>query len=146
MNDLMKTIPADALRRASERGICKSLDEFVTGLRYVRSIRDPKIGSRLDKNPGELFVNFDGGVGPKSWSGNDLNFALVGTPVGQMPGFPPSYWKDGGSRSPGSIRVVAWKPYGAALVIASDPNHIGDVWLGFIPIEALENVKVDEPA
>lgn len=146
MNDLMKTIPADALRRASERGICKSLDEFVTGLRYVRSVWDAKRGSYLDRKPGELFVNFDHCSGLSSWAGDGLNYALVGTPVGKMPGFPAASWRDSGVRSPGSIRVVAWRSYGAALVIATDPNHIGDVWLGFIPIEALENVKVEEPA
>lgn len=145
MNDLMKTIPADALRRASERGICKSLDEFVTGLRYVRSVRTEKRGSYLEKEPGELFVSFDG-AGPSGWAGANLNFALVGTPVGDMPWFPAYHPNAAGGRGPGSIKVIAWKPYGAALVKATDPNHIGDVWLGFIPLEALENVKVEKPA
>lgn len=145
MNDLLRRIPADALRRASERGICKSIDEFVTGLRYVRRIVTESRGSYLEKEPGELFVNFDR-AGISSWGGKGLNYALVGTPVGKMPSFSGSLSRARTANGPGSIRIVPWKVYGAALVIATDPNHIGDVWLGFVPIEALEDVKVDEPA
>lgn len=119
-----------------------SLDKLVGGFRYVESIVD-KNGSRLAKEGGELFCAFDG-VGPKAWVGARMNRALVCTPAVEMPRFATFGRGYVGEAGPGSIRVVTWKAQGVALVIATSPIHIGDIWLGFVPLAEVDALKVPQ--
>lgn len=120
-----------------------SIDEIVTGLRYVRSIVTPGKGSRLDKEPGELFVSFDS-VGPSCWVGKGMDHALVGSPRVRLPEFPGRPGQ--GPRPAGSLRFVCWGLRDVALVMATDPNHIADRWLAIVPMASLRALKVEQPA
>lgn len=125
-------------------GMVDSLESIVTGLRYVKSMVIPQRGSQLQKNPGELFVSFDG-VGPRCWVGKRMDHALVGTPRVELPRFPGRM----GSvvdRGTGSLRFIAWKHLDVALVVATDPNHISDRWLAFVPLASVTALRVEIPA
>lgn len=114
------------------------LNEIITNLRYVRSVTS-KLGSHLRKEPDEIFVSFDG-CGPRSWIGDH---ALVGTPVIELPTFAASF-NSNNLRPAGSLKFIAWHHKNQALVLATDPNHIADVRLGFVDlsdIAEMEEVK-----
>ena len=113
------------------------LSEIVTGLRYVKSVSS-KLGSHLRKEPNEIFVSFDG-CGPPCWVGNR---ALVGTPVIDLPTFPP-HPKSDHPRPAGSLKFIAWPHTQRALVLATDPNFIADVRLGFVDLTDI--AEMEEP-
>ena len=115
------------------------LNKIVTGLRYVKSTND-KRGSHLDKTPDEIFVSFDG-CGPPSWIGN---YALVGTPVVELPTFF-THFNSRVPRRAGSLKFIAWPHKDQALVLATDPNFIADVRLGFVDLDEIAQLGVSKP-
>lgn len=139
-----ESIPADSLKKTAH-GVIPTFAEVFTGARYVRGIRTPGHGSRLDTAPGELFLSIDtcrsGRIDgmPSSFLWDSKGSALVCAPVLPMPEFLPHIApRNGGTwhmRPPGSIKVIAWPKYGHFLVLATDPNCISDVWLGFVPMD-----------
>ena len=115
----------------------KSLSAIITNLRYVKSVSS-KLGSHLRKEPNEIFVSFDG-CGPRCWVGDR---ALVGTPVIDLPTFPP-HPKSNHPRPAGSLKFIAWPHTQRALVLATDPNFIADVRLGFVDLTDI--AEMEEP-
>lgn len=125
-------------------GILPTFAHIFKGARYVRNIVTPGKGSRLDTAPGELFLSVDtcrhGAIDgmPSSFNWDSQGSTLVCTPVLPMPEFLPVIApRNGGEwhmRPPGSIKVIAWEETGHFLVLATDPNCIRDVWLGFVPL------------
>jgi hypothetical protein len=111
------------------------LSQIVTGLRYVKSVSS-KLGSHLRKEPDEIFVSFDG-CGPPSWIGDH---ALVGTPIIELPTFPPHFGFNAPRRA-GSLKFIAWPHIQRALVLATDPNHISDIQLGFIDLADIADME-----
>ena len=124
---------AFTLNRETSMGLVR-LDEIATGFRYVKSYSSKANGSWLATRPEEIFCVFED-LGPPSWKLQE-NMALVCTPVCQLPEFlPPIRNPIGGSmRPPGSLRFIPWLQHGKALVLATDPNFIADVWLAFVPL------------
>lgn len=117
------------------------VNKIVTGLRYVKSVTSKK-GSRLAKTEEEIFVSFNG-RGPQSWIGDH---ALVGTPVIELPKFLPAIGNPKGSmRRAGSLCFIAWHHEGRALVLATDPNFIADVRLGFVDLDEIAQLEVSKP-
>lgn len=136
-------VPEQDLKRC-KLGEVDSIVKLVGGLRYVRNIVTKSQGSHLEKDAGELFANFERGCGPESFLGGPGGKVLVGKFLldeKSMPSFPGASWRDNW-RGPGSIKVIPWERYGAALVIATDPNMIGDCWLAFVPLESLKDLQV----
>lgn len=144
MTAIIQTLPADRIAKTCH-GILPNFAAIFTGARYVRNIRTPGHGSRLDTAPGELFLSIDtcrsGKIDgmPSSFLWDSKGSTLVCTPVPPMPEFLPTIapcndrpWI---MQPPGSIKVIAWAEYGHFLVLASDPNCIRDVWLAFVPID-----------
>ncbi len=127
---------AFTLNRETSMGLVR-LDEIATGFRYVKSFSNKTHGSYLDKRPEEIFCVFED-LGPPSWKLQE-NKALVCTPMCRLPEFlPPIRNPVGGSmRPPGSLRFIPWPQYGKALVLATDPSCIADVWLAFVPLTDL---------
>lgn len=123
---------AFTLNRETSMGLVR-LNEIATGFRYVKSYSTKANGSWLDKRPEEIFCIFED-LGPPSWKLQE-NMALVCTPVCQLPEFLPAIGNPKGSmRRAGSLRFVAWEQESKALVLATDPNFIGDCWLAFVPL------------
>lgn len=126
-------------------GILPTFAHGFTGARYVRNIVTPGHGSRLDTAPGELFLSIDtmryGAIDgmPSSFKWDKQGSTLVCTPVLPMPKFLPAVAPRGNDpwimRPPGSIKVIAWPEAGHFLMLATDPNCIRDVWLGFVPMD-----------
>lgn len=119
-------------------GQLDSIDDIITGLRYVRSVRSDKGGSRLEKSADEIFASFDG-IGPRCWVGKNMDHALVGTPRVRLPLFR-------GERRTGSLKIANWGRHNVALVIATDPSFIADRWLAIVPLDTVRALKVEVPA
>ncbi len=126
-------------------GAIESVESIVTGLRYVRSTFDKNRGSFLEKDADEIYVGMDGNSLPKSWVGKGLNFALVGRPAIKLPRFPQASIYTKGNRPAGSLKFIEWGAQGLCLVIATDPNCIGDQWLGFVPLDLVASVSIEAP-
>lgn len=126
-------------------GAIESVESIVTGLRYVRSKAVKNRGAFLEKDDDEIYVGMDGDSLPRSWVGKGLEFALVGRPAIKLPRFPQASIYKGGDRPAGSLKFIEWGEKGVCLVIATDPNCIGDQWLGFVPLELVASVSIEAP-
>lgn len=42
----------------------------------------------------------------------------------------------------GSFRIIAWEPYGHALIVASDSNMIANPWVAFVPLAGLPTIDL----
>ena len=127
-------VDANSLARC-EFGAVDSIARLVGGLRYVRNVVTKSRGSYLEKEPGELFVNFerpcDGA--PESFMDGYPGKVLVGRLL--SPKLNPAMF--------GSIKVIPWKPCGAALVLATNRDYIGSTWLAFVPLESIKDLQVE---
>lgn len=126
-------------------GAIESVESIVTGLRYVEHKSAKGKGSWLVKDDDEIYVGMDGDSLPRSWIGDGLRFALVGRPAIKLPRFPQASIYQKGNRPAGSLKFIEWGEKGVCLVIATDPNFIGDQWLGFVPLDLVASVSIEAP-
>jgi len=140
----LSSISASNLNRCSI-GAIESVESIVTGLRYVKSESSKSKVSWLVKDADEIYVSMDGNSLPKSWVGKGMQFALVGRPAVKLPSFPQASWRDSSTRPAGSLKFIEWGAQGLCLVIATDPNFIGDQWLGFVPLDLVASVSIEAP-
>lgn len=126
-------VKSESLKR-TKYGVIESFDKIFTNARYLKRQYCPIRGSWCDSKPGEIFLNTSGRELPASFT-DSHRYCLYCTPIEPMEWFSPiigSY--QSGVVGPSSIKIIPWYSQLAYLVLACDPNHIRDVWLGFVPM------------
>lgn len=136
----------DSEKHRTRHGIIASFAEIFTGARYAKLLySDTKRGTAHDYKEPELFLSTPIGGALAPCIKHSPSMVLVCTPVLEMPRFAPriaprSYNTEWTTIGPGAIKVIAWPAYGHYLVMATDPNHISNEWLGFVPMDQVFNV------
>lgn len=134
-------VNAETLQR-TQCGLFPTFEHVFINAHYV-PVDQSSAGSIPRHAPGDLFIATPvGGRELLPASTPQINkkwHVLSATPVIQLPRFSPRVAPRSGeawvTQGPGCIRILPWWKDGAFLILAGDPNHMRDIWLGFVPMD-----------
>lgn len=117
------------LLKKTTYGVIPSFADIFTGARYIN-----KAGQ---ENAGELFIWTEGNDLPRSsrfspWSSLYARVSEEMIAPRFAPRIASGEWK---TVPPSSVRIIPWAKNGVYLVLACDPNSIGDEWFAWVSIE-----------
>lgn len=135
----MEQLSSEQINRTT-KGIISTFGEIFTNARYISQSRDA-FGKHYDEKPNELFLASEAYRGGNLPSGILLKErkSLYCTPSAEFmkPRFSPRIAPRDGREwitiPPACVKIIPWAKYEMYLVLAGDPNHIGDEWWGFVP-------------
>jgi hypothetical protein len=126
-------------------GIMPDLDSLFQDFIYCRQERLGKHGGTRTIHPPGYFFMASETASIKTWGDDQLrsmfNQHLYAKPLGDVRRRVESRCTpriNGASDDYiGSFKIIAWEPYGHALIVASDSNMIANPWVAFVPLAGL---------
>jgi hypothetical protein len=138
----MKPLPPEAVAKALF-GIMPDLDSLFASYAYCRYERSDR-GTLAVAPPGYFFFASET-PSIKTWGDDQmasmLKQGLYAKPLPDVRRRVESRCtpRINGARDDyiGGFKIIAWEPYGHALIVASDSNMIANPWVAFVPLAGL---------
>lgn len=120
-------------------GMIDSLDQLFDGFEYFEHVITKGSGSYIKRPSGWYFLSAEQpGIPVQTFGGKRRQWLLCAKPSASILAACLSRWE------PDSFRLIPWHRQGVALVMASNSRYINEIWLGFIPLSAIQPIEYKE--